>query len=610
MSTITATPRAGARAVGDSAVARVATGLAGPLAAAAVLYAAFVVRAGFRADGRWYSSLFDDAMISMQYARNLAEGHGLVWNAGGPEVEGYSNLGWTLWMAVVHLAGVPDRLTSLVVALSGLVLLLATVVLVRRIAAELAPGNGVVAATATWGTVLAYPLAYWTLRGMEVGAIAFLATAAVLTALRLAGGQPATGAPAGGSAAETPAGGSLPATRSTAGGRVVLLGALLAAGALVRDDFLVIAVAVAVFAVTSVPREARLRVALVLGGALIGAVGAHLAFRLAYYGEPVPNTYTLKVEGVPLDVRLERGLKSVAYLSTSLLYAPLLAAAAAFALRPRRLPRGAWLLGALVVLQLAYGAYVGGDAWEGLRIANRYVAPVLPLLMVLAGLGLHALAGARGARRRRAAAALALAWAGAVAAVWSDRLASIDLEMLERSDGLAIALALASGAAVLAVAAARRPRGALVAAAAALVVAAAYLPGWRTWAQHNAPDRGLAAGWTQLGLDVGAATTPGATVAVTPAGSVVYFARRPAIDLLGRSDAHVARTPSRGQPFRPGHSKWDYERSIGAARPDVVVALWQPSPRDLSNMRAWGYVPVGRDTWARRGSPRVDPGSL
>jgi len=54
--------------------------------------------------------LWDDAMISMRYARNLAEGYGLVWNPGGERVQGFTNLGLTLAMAGVHALGVaPER---------------------------------------------------------------------------------------------------------------------------------------------------------------------------------------------------------------------------------------------------------------------------------------------------------------------------------------------------------------------------------------------------------------------------------------------------------------------------------------------------------------------
>jgi arabinofuranosyltransferase len=50
-------------------------------------------------DGSLTFCLFDDAMISMRYAENLANGHGLVWNI-GERVEGYTNPLMVLIMAV------------------------------------------------------------------------------------------------------------------------------------------------------------------------------------------------------------------------------------------------------------------------------------------------------------------------------------------------------------------------------------------------------------------------------------------------------------------------------------------------------------------------------
>ena len=53
-----------------------------PFVAASAWYAAFIASGAGRVDGEVAFPLFDDAMISMTYARNLANGDGLVWNAG------------------------------------------------------------------------------------------------------------------------------------------------------------------------------------------------------------------------------------------------------------------------------------------------------------------------------------------------------------------------------------------------------------------------------------------------------------------------------------------------------------------------------------------------
>ena len=57
-----------------------------------------------------YAFLCDDAFISFRYARNLADGYGLVFNPGGERVEGYSNFLWVTVLAVVdHFGIAPER---------------------------------------------------------------------------------------------------------------------------------------------------------------------------------------------------------------------------------------------------------------------------------------------------------------------------------------------------------------------------------------------------------------------------------------------------------------------------------------------------------------------
>ena len=47
-----------------------------------------------------------------------------------------------------------------------------------------------------------------------------------------------------------------------------------------------------------------------------------------------------------------------------------------------------------------------------------------------------------------------------------------------------------------------------------------------------------------------------------------YFSRRESVDLLGRSDRHIARLQV--DRFIPGHSKWDWDYVIHQQRPDIL----------------------------------------
>jgi len=68
-------------------------------------------------------------------------------------------------------------------------------------------------------------------------------------------------------------------------------------------------------------------------------------------------------------------------------------------------------------------------------------------------------------------------------------------------------------------------------------------------------------------------------VAMVTAGNICYFSHRTCIDLLGKADKRIARSPIQVPPdadwqvLRPGHIKFDYSYSIGTLKPDVVVEL-------------------------------------
>ena len=76
-------------------------------------------------------------MISMRYARHLADGHGLVWNIGEAPIEGFTNLLWVLWMSVAHKLGLSESKISLFIMLSGIAIMLMTGLVTARIARKI-----------------------------------------------------------------------------------------------------------------------------------------------------------------------------------------------------------------------------------------------------------------------------------------------------------------------------------------------------------------------------------------------------------------------------------------------------------------------------------------
>ncbi len=65
----------------------------------------------------WYNRfILDDAFISFRYARNLAQGNGLVWNV-GEYVEGYTNFLWTILMSLSFIFGIDPIIFSYILGL-------------------------------------------------------------------------------------------------------------------------------------------------------------------------------------------------------------------------------------------------------------------------------------------------------------------------------------------------------------------------------------------------------------------------------------------------------------------------------------------------------------
>jgi hypothetical protein len=539
--------------------------------------------------------LADDAMISMVYARHLAQGDGLVWGD-GHRVEGYTNLLWTLWMAFLQLFGASELRVSLLVMISSAAILLLTVVVAGRICAELAPGRPGLQAAAMLLTGLYYPLAFWALRGLETGLVALLMSLMALLALRL----------------------SKRFERRWAWA----LAATMSAALLTRDETLIPCALTWAFLLWAGPRESRRRMSAYIGAAILLTVIGHEIFRLAYYGHALPNTYYLKLAGVPLATRLHRGLESAAHTWIVTLYAPLLMAGAYFVARGRSRARGALLLVALLVGQSTYSVYVGGDIGEDLLYANRFMAAAAPMLMVLAALGIGEIVERVGSRRLRLAVAGAFAAAAAVVAFNWLPTGALGFDPFNPETGIevgraAVAAAIAVG--VLAtpmlvrVTASRSIAGpvlATTALASLLVLQVDRQPG-REWVRWNALGNLVDAGYANYGLIIRQHTSPDVAVASAAVGNLAYFSHRRVVDLLGKVDPVVARGKNQSVGlFKPGHSKWNYAYSLGQLRPAVVAELFRATRSDLCNIARWGYRQIAPDFYTRTGAPGVDTPGL
>jgi hypothetical protein len=496
------------------------------LAALAAIYvgwaAPFIARSAVEtSDGRYFC-LFDDAMVSLRYAWNLAHGDGLVWNP-GERVEGITSFLFTIYMAVGALF-LGKSAAVLFVQISGIPVVLAVALTAERLVRWLSATShlGLIAAAA----VLAYyPLSYWSLMGMETGLLTALALAALLLAMRLG-----------------------PEPRGSK-----LLGLLLGLMFATRPDAAIPAVVILAFRAAWILRCHRRAEALqpwLVEVAVFASVVAGLTlFRFVYYGSPVPNTYQLKMVDWPLGARLRNGWRFVGPFFQTSRYLLVLAFSSVLLHRDGRRLLLLCFAGSVVACQI----WVGGDAWPFWRM----LMPAVVASMVLA----------------------------------------VD----------------AAGALIRSV---LRPERPLL----TLGFSLACLTGALSVAEEPFMDelRMKVPAYTvrfnrdtvQAGLELARYADPQGSVAVASAGTVPYYSGLRGVDVLGKSDRHVAHLRPYpgigGDAVTPGHSKYDLHYSIETLRPDAIydAVSWTRYHQDVLEFIRRNYVPRG-SFWLRRDSPHV-----
>jgi len=510
------------------------------LVLAYVVYAGlFIYRTSFVVEGQRHFTLFDDAMISMRYAKNLAHGDGLVWNPGGERVEGFSNPLWVLIMAGAHLLPIPPMKISLLIQLGGALLFILALFVIRGIAESFTGKDSPVALCTAIMTAFYLPLNNWVLQGMEVSLLVLLTCLAVSLGLRLI--RTDTFSP--------------------------WLYLMLGVGTLVRMDMVVPYLATLTFLAWHSPRHRRRHLGWGLLTLAVFVVGQEAA-RLCYYHQWLPNTYYLKMTGFPLLLRLSRGVsvlfKFIFHLNWILFLLPL-------TILLFRRGREVLFLFWIFLGQIAYSVWVGGDAWEWWGGSNRYISIVMPVFFITFSLAAEQiglwLESASDGWPRRLRSAVVRGWPVFFL------LSMVNFNMISDNSMLKNWLLI------------DRP----------------------LWVDGNRD-------MVQQALLLKRVTTPQASIAVTWAGAIPYFANRTAIDILGKNDLVIAREPAKYMPrvptltyFVPGHVKWDYAHSFGTLKPDVVVQMWW-KPHEAEEYLDADYEKVRFRSFhwfVRKGSPHV-----
>ena len=328
-----------------------------------ILYLAYagiyIQRMSYNIEGHKYYLLMEDAMISMKYAKNLAEGKGLVWFAGGEKTEGITNPLWTVYMAVPHLLKIKPENTSLFIQVSAAIFLAVNIFLVFMIGLRFLKDEPMALLAAAL-TGFYFPLNEWSLMGMEVSIITMLISLAVyLTVKAMDEGKFNPWI-------------------------FVICGVL----PLIRIDQAVFSVVLTAY--MAFADAANRKKAVIWGvSALAVSLVSQTIFRVMYYHDILPNTYYLKMTGYPLFLRMTRGLFFV--LKNAVL-SGVPALILVFIGLIRRKTRESILFLSLFLAQVAYSVYVGGDITEHFGGANRFYSISMPFFFLLCAGGIKSLA--------------------------------------------------------------------------------------------------------------------------------------------------------------------------------------------------------------------------
>jgi hypothetical protein len=305
---------------------------------------------------RVHTFTIDDSYISYRYARNLARGLGLVYNA-GERIEGYTNFLFTVILAGGIKLGIdPEVLSKGIGAGSAF----GALGLTYAISGRIMPYR-TLPCVATWLLASTIVFTGWSVFGLETGFFLCLILAGTYLLL-LETGDALTPDPPPGPRADFPWSGLVFALAGLTRPEAPMFFGLLLLFLLGRGAF---------------GRQNLLRVAL-----FVVPIALHLIFRHAYYGAWLPNTLAAKTGN--FETQYNRGLTYVQnYVNHTgpVLYLAFLGGA--FGLVKVR--RDVMALAAITLAVLGYVILVGGD-WMKLF---RFMSPFEPFCFLLIDLGVR-----------------------------------------------------------------------------------------------------------------------------------------------------------------------------------------------------------------------------
>lgn len=294
-----------------------------------------------------FSTLAEDAFISLRYSAQLADGNGLVFNV-GEKVEGYSNFLWVVLVAAPHALFGTDIVTTARVlgVLCTLACVLVGYALARRLTGSAGAGTLAAVVIAAASSLAAYGPS-----GLETSLFALLVLLVLL---------------------------------AVQAGWSFVAGLLVALATMTRPDGVVVAVVVGVWLLARAVRRRRWRAPLLFAAGAVLLAAPWTVWRVAYYGHLTPNAIAAK-SGASFDWLLESGFTYLGGYAIAAQALVVVVPVALFALVKQRTLGMPTLIMVLAIGYVAFFVATGGDWMPGWR----FFAPAMPLLAVGCVAALH-----------------------------------------------------------------------------------------------------------------------------------------------------------------------------------------------------------------------------
>lgn len=485
--------------------------------------ALYIFKSSFIAvDGKRYFMLFDDAMISMRFAWNFAHGLGLVWNQ-GEYVQGYTNLLMTLIMSASSFI-FDKQYAVLMIQILGIPTVLGiafTAVKIAHKCNDLSFKSNILEKLIFISVLLYYPIVYWSLMGMETGLLSVFLLLSILISLQYVDEGK---------------------TKD-----LFVIAILMGLAFMTRNESAIFAGIIFVYVCFDliIKKLFFKKLLKILFAAIIYFlfVFGQLVFQYMYYGEWLPNTYTLKLTGMSFPDRVINGF---GFIKPFLLYTSPLIFLSLFYLVKEFSIKNLYLI-SFPITSIFYQVYVGGDPWLYWRI----MAPTMPLLIMLFVFAAYEFIPKQlGDKEKnifsffRQQALVPLVVIGCI------------LIFANRSENSAFLKEMVLK--------------------------------WKPYQSDIAADN------VNMALILSQITTLDATVGVYWAGSIPFYLDRKAIDFFGKSDKYISHLPPdmsgsrgwNGMNSVPGHNKYDLQYSLVKLQPTFVPGF----SMGLQDFSEWGAI--------------------